>query len=289
MKIRVLFLLLAASFLLGCGKGVPNAPSVTANAGEDQTVFINLQCELDGSASTGTPESFSWSVKTLPSGVSSLTIVSSGEKKAFFTPSASGAYEFTLSVQKGEDFSEDTVKYTVVPFSKASIDSGFYGVCAHLSSHDGSTEADLDAHINSPQDIGAQFVRFDFDWEDIEPSNDRFDFSKYDSIAAKLKAKNIKILGVLDYGNLWCDPTTGETSAINKFADFAYNAAKHFKLNIKLWEIWNEPNNPFFWTTTSAEAYTRLLKASYGAVKQADPPRRLFWEGCSAMVKIRFI
>jgi hypothetical protein len=114
-------------------------------------------------------------------------------------------------------------------------------------------------------------VRFDFDWRDIEPQNDSFSFSKYDGIVNKLKQKNIKVLGILDYDNTWSDPTTGNTTQIDHFADFVLNTVKHFKADIKLWQIWNEPNNETFWTNPNAANYTKLLKAAYGAAKQADP------------------
>ena len=118
---------------------------------------------------------------------------------------------------------------------------------------------------------GVQFVRFDFDWKDIEPSNDTFAFASYDNIVSKLKQQGIKILGILDYDNTWSDPKTGNATEINHFADFAYNTVKHFKNDIKYWQVWNEPNNVNFWTSPNAQNYTKLLKKAYAAVKQGNP------------------
>jgi hypothetical protein len=263
-----MFLMLA----LGCGQVVEEeATTPIANAGADQTVFNNYQCQLDGSASTGNLAVYLWSVKSLPAGATTPTITSSNANKAYFIPTSLGTYEFELQLSNSLGVSTDEVAITVIDFSAASIEAGFYGVCAHLQSNDGESEADLDRIIQMMADVGVQFVRFDFDWRDIEPQDNSFSFSKYDGILTKLKQKNIKILGILDYDNSWSDPTTGDVIQINHFADFVLNTVKHFKSDIKLWQIWNEPNNETFWSNPNAENYTKLLKAAYAAAKQGDP------------------
>lgn len=44
---------------------------------------------------------------------------------------------------------------------------------------------------------------------------------------------------------------------------------------IRTWQIWNEPDNPFYWPAPFAASYTRLLRASYAAVHTADPGARV--------------
>lgn len=271
----LMLLLLLFSLPLGCGyevkKSQPTVPH--ANAGEEQTVFEDLQCQLDGSLSTGNMANCLWRVKTLPSGASTPEVTSSDCMKAYFTPTALGTYEFELELSNELGTSTDEVEITAVSFRTPSIEAGFYGMCAHLQSHDGETDEDLDRTIQMMSELGVQFVRFDFDWKDIEPEDDDFDFSKYDGIIAKLKQNNIKILGILTLRpeGSWSDPTTGDEQEIDHFADFAYNAVKRFKTDVRYWEIWNEPNNDFFWLNPSAANYTKLLQAAYAAVKQADP------------------
>jgi polysaccharide biosynthesis protein PslG len=57
------------------------------------------------------------------------------------------------------------------------------------------------------------------------------------------------------------------------FADFAAWAANQFKsLGVHVYEVWNEPNLPYFWPAgPDAATYTQMLKASYPAIHQADP------------------
>ena len=270
---KYLPLIFLLSLVIGCGQGEQPVEPTTpvANAGADQTVFIDLQCQLDGSASSGNLAVYAWRAKSLPAGASSPVIASSGSSKAYFTPTSSGTYEFELELSNSLGISTDEVAITVTAFVAASIEAGFFGVCAHLQSHDGAPATDMDRSIQMMADAGVQFVRFDFDWKDIEPQDDSFSFSKYDNIIAKLKAKNIKVLGILDYGNNWSDPTTGDTAQINRFADFALNTVKHFGADVVLWQVWNEPNNENFWSNPSAVNYTKLLKAAYGAIKQGSP------------------
>ncbi len=266
-----MFLLLVLSLAVGCGQQASEGPTTpVANAGEDQTVFVDLQCQLDGSASSGNLAVYLWAVKSLPSGASTPAITSSDSNKAYFTPTSLGTYEFELELSNTLGISTDEVAVTVVTFESPSIEAGFYGVCSHLQSNDGETEEDVERNAQLIVDAEIQFVRFDFDWKDIEPQDNSFSFSKYDGIIAELKQKNIKVLGILDYDNTWSDPTTGDVTEINRFADFALNTVKHFKNDVKHWQIWNEPNNETFWTNPSAVNYTKLLKPAYAAVKQAD-------------------
>jgi hypothetical protein len=57
------------------------------------------------------------------------------------------------------------------------------------------------------------------------------------------------------------------------YARFAGVVARRFAaLPGMVYEIWNEPNDPHFWTTgPNVAKYTAMLKASYRAIKNADP------------------
>lgn len=66
--------------------------------------------------------------------------------------------------------------------------------------------------------------------------------------------------------------TPGPSKTINErnyWARFVYYTVSEFKSKVKVWEIWNEPDHPFFWTGTVSDYY-RLLKVGYLAAKHAD-------------------
>lgn len=52
------------------------------------------------------------------------------------------------------------------------------------------------------------------------------------------------------------------------------------KLPIRAWQIWNEPNNPFFWPDQPfAATYVSLVRAAHDAIKSADPGARVVLAG----------
>ncbi len=57
------------------------------------------------------------------------------------------------------------------------------------------------------------------------------------------------------------------------YASFIGRLAARYKGRVQSWEIWNEPDEAEFWhgTTPSPANYAPLLKASYPAIKSADP------------------
>ena len=58
-----------------------------------------------------------------------------------------------------------------------------------------------------------------------------------------------------------------------QFAAFAAQVVKRYQgKGVHYWEIWNEENAAAFWAPAAdCKAYTTLLKATYTAIKKADP------------------
>jgi len=130
---------------------------------------------------------------------------------------------------------------------------------------------------------GFNLVRFDLRWADVErvPGDYRFktQAQDYDGLVSEAKRRNIRVMFILNYGNPLYDegyaPNTdaGRTA----FAKFAHAAAEHFRGQDILWEIWNEPNEPEFWSMSPAngdtveESYAKLVVAVSEQIRQADP------------------
>ncbi len=78
----------------------------------------------------------------------------------------------------------------------------------------------------------------------------------------------------------------------NKWAVFVEAAVNRYKpggvlaksngwaegVGVTLWEMWNEPDVPFFWDA-SIQDYARLLKVGYLAAKHADPQAEVMFAG----------
>jgi hypothetical protein len=130
-------------------------------------------------------------------------------------------------------------------------------------------------------------------WASLNPSEGVFDWTKMDPVVKKIQDNDNKILYVLGgfipqwastnpngtgcpYGNGTCYAPT--IDAWKKFVTAITTRydGNHGYGKIDYWEIWNEPNTPFwgeFWGKVS-DSYTKMVelaKAAYPIIKAADP------------------
>ena len=92
-----------------------------------------------------------------------------------------------------------------------------------------------------------------------------------------LTRAGVRPMFILDYGNRLYDhgQLPRSDSARAAFARFASAAARHFRGQGVIWEIWNEPNIEQFWKPEpDAQAYALLALETARAVRAADPERR---------------
>jgi len=130
------------------------------------------------------------------------------------------------------------------------------------------------------KEAGVGFVRMDFLWYDIEPKPGVFDFSRYDKIVDILNDNGIKILGILHYNPSWDNKPWNKAPRPILYTNYACKTVDHFKDRVKYWEIWNEPNDPEFWMPQDEmEAYSKLLKMVYPAIKRVDPSAKILVGG----------
>ncbi len=138
-----------------------------------------------------------------------------------------------------------------------------------------SAKKDLIKAVQLMKESGAGWVRMDFLWEDIEPKEGKFDFTKYDTIVGLLAKNDINILGILDYTAGWASSERmwNYPPKDNKlFVDFATKVISRYKGRVKYWEIWNEPDSYTYWAKQDGlKSYCLLLKEVYIAAKKADP------------------
>ncbi len=129
--------------------------------------------------------------------------------------------------------------------------------------------------LSSMKEAGVGWVRADFLWQDIEPQEGKFDFTKYDTIVDLFTLNGIKILGILDYSANWASGCSQWNCAPREnklFINYAVRVIKHYKDRVKYWELWNEPDSPVYWQPQDGlKSYCELLKEFYPAAKKADP------------------
>lgn len=168
-----------------------------------------------------------------------------------------------------------------------------YGVCSHpwcLTQKD----------CVEIEELGAKYVRIDFHWSAIEPTNDSFVFSKYDEIVQWTADCDLEIVALLHSSPSWASsdsfviPSGAQfESFVADYGQFVYALVSHYKGYIKYFEIWNEPNTIFFWDDPEGyplrngfyvggqaiPKYTSLLKEAYMQAKAANPDCKIISGG----------
>ena len=164
-----------------------------------------------------------------------------------------------------------------------------YGIAAGGSL--GELNADqLDQRMAGIAASGAKWVRFDFNWANIQPDNAQtYNWSVYDKLVLAAQKHKLFILGILDYTPEWAraaackDTDKCRPADNNKFAQFARTVSNRYKnRGLHYWEIWNEPNNPQFWQpAANPTEYTRLLQATAKAIRAEDKQAYIITAGLS--------
>ncbi|HKE27878.1 MAG TPA: glycosyl hydrolase [Bryobacteraceae bacterium] len=137
--------------------------------------------------------------------------------------------------------------------------------------------------IGSLGNRGKVSARVTYYWSDIEPTEGNWQFAVYDALVKRATDADIPILGILAYamkrvataatdlqGDPWalsyCPPDD-----IDQFATFVGTVVARYP-QVLYWEVWNEPNTTYFWRPSPDPGrYVELLKASYAAIKGANP------------------
>ena len=147
---------------------------------------------------------------------------------------------------------------------------------------------------------GFKFIRMDFSWGAIERKKGIYDWSAYDELTANLDRHGLRAYYIFDYSNPLYEQTVVAKEAfsgqikevltspqhpesIAAFARWAAAAAKHFQGRHVVWEIWNEPNIPFWEPKPDVNQYIALALATAKAVRAADPHATIFAPAASEL------
>ena len=155
------------------------------------------------------------------------------------------------------------------------------GVNIHF---DGSS-SDYLQQLDMLQAAGVGVVRADFIWQRIEATKGTYDFTALDQLATACTARNIRIFGVLGYGNSNYSSDFTSDSFRNGFTAFATAAASHFSGRNFTWEAWNEPNNPIFWPSTDPNQYMALANQVLPAIHAADSTATVIAPACGPLLE----
>jgi hypothetical protein len=125
--------------------------------------------------------------------------------------------------------------------------------------------------------MGMTTVRFDADWYYGEPSSGTYDWRALDVIMASIQKVGLTADMIIDGCPPWAAAPGGsgifeQPASPAAFGSWAAAvAARYSGEGARVFEIWNEPNLPAFWTPSpNPAAYTADLQAAYSAIKAVD-------------------
>jgi len=152
-----------------------------------------------------------------------------------------------------------------------------FGVCEHPAGH---SDEDVELEASNMEAAGIKWMRTDFSWSWIEPKQGEWHFERFDYLVKVFSEHGITILPILDYSSPWAGPAH---LALEDWSNYVYHTVSHFKDRLHYWEVWNEPQG--FWSPkpTKPEDYFNLLKASWFAIKRADPTATVLAGGYSGI------
>jgi polysaccharide biosynthesis protein PslG len=136
-----------------------------------------------------------------------------------------------------------------------------------------------DVDLQLAKDAGFGWVKQRFEWRNIEgKGKGQFEWNEPDRIVGAIGAHGLKVIARVDNQPQWAAsgvtwPATSPPDKLSDWTDYLTALASRYKGQIQAYEIWNEPNLDREWGGRPPDpaAYTQLLKASYQAIKAADP------------------
>lgn len=151
-----------------------------------------------------------------------------------------------------------------------------------------------DTAISQTIGVGARYARLSIAWRDISPggsarpagfdaanpADPRYRWSATDAAIRHLTDAGLVVYPVVSGAPQWADTPRGPSAA--EFAAFGRALALRYSggfvdpfsgllPRVRVWQAWNEPNLPNFFSPVSPDAYRRLLNAFYDAVKAVQP------------------
>ena len=139
------------------------------------------------------------------------------------------------------------------------------------------------------RDAGFAWAKQRFEWRNIEgKSRGNFEWNEPDRIVDAISQAGLRIVARVDNQPQWASstvtwPGTGPPDDPKAWSDFLTALATRYRGRIQAYEIWNEPNLDREWgdKTPDPVAYASMLKASYAAIKAADPQALVVSAGMS--------
>lgn len=144
----------------------------------------------------------------------------------------------------------------------------------------------VNIHFTSPRvgemkmlaEGGWKWIRTDFTWQSIEKQKGKYTWDNWDTLVKNLDQYKIRAMFVLDYSNTLYDgglsPYTDE--ARQAFANFTVAGVERYQGKGFIWELWNEPDQPYSWKPIPSAYYYSQLAITVGKALKSKFPNETF-------------
>ena len=156
------------------------------------------------------------------------------------------------------------------------------------------SNAEMDRQLDRMKQLNVGITRVDVGWASIEPDakgqHDSWYLSRLDHLVQGANARGIKLLLLFAETPCWASTAPDSLKQgcqgawwdrdvqnyaprhMSDYADALAFVVKRYGDQVYSWEIWNEPNQDYFFHTSDPVGdYANMVRAAYPAAKAADP------------------
>lgn len=147
-----------------------------------------------------------------------------------------------------------------------------YGILLNEIDHT-TPRAEIAARMDIARQANAGWIRLDFYWYSVEWTRGAFNWTYFDTLVQEADARGLSIIATLGWPARWAVTDGVAYYGVPEMAAwerFVSQAAARYRGWVGIWEIWNEPDKPYYWRGTPAK-YAELLARAYTKIKAADP------------------
>lgn len=172
-----------------------------------------------------------------------------------------------------------------VGVSASSAQAAAPGVVADLTWY--IPDSDKQRSAAALEEMGSEWVRLHVQWREAEPQRGALNewwMDEYGKAIDVARDSGQKVVVMVSEAPPWASGSAARNVPRDPadYASFMKRFAERFEGRVDAYEIWNEPNIKRFWSTgPNAAEYTQLLRASFTAVREADPDARVVFGGLS--------
>jgi polysaccharide biosynthesis protein PslG len=123
----------------------------------------------------------------------------------------------------------------------------------------------------APADIA--WIRVDFNWYDLQPARDRYDWTLADAVVHDARARGLNVYATLSYTPAWANGGQGRNAPplnSDDWYNFVYDTVSRYRAQVQHWGMWNEPNFEGFWSGSLTQYLQIILEVGARAVRDAQ-------------------